>query len=114
MDFVENFHFIFRYLKASSRDDILLSYYDHRCYYDRHRDGCVLTSVINLHKEPKAFTGGDLVFPEYDYVIPPENNRLILFPGQIDHAVSSVIIPEEKGTFEGNGRYTITTFINMK
>jgi len=113
MDFLADFNFIFKYLEASNKDDLLLSYYENGCYYKPHKDGSVLTAIVNLHKEPKAFKGGDLFFPEYDnYRISVENNRIVIFPSQIQHAVETVAMESEE-EFSGNGRYSITTLIKL-
>ena len=114
MEFLAGFHFIFKYLEASNKDDLLLSYYDNGCYYKPHKDGSILTAIVNLHKEPKLFDGGDLIFPEYDnYRIAVENNRMVIFPSQMQHAVETVVMEEQEGDFSGNGRYSITTLIKL-
>ena len=62
-----------------------------------------------IHKEPKKFYGGDLLFPEYDYKYPCDNNSMIIFPGWVQHSVEKVSI-ENSDYFDGWGRYAITSF----
>lgn len=106
-------HWIFRYVKYSTKDTILLSYYENDSYYQSHFDTAMISACINLYKEPQKFTGGDLVFTEFDYKIKTENNRMIIFPSLFLHAVTPVKM-NENSRFTGNGRYTITHFISTK
>lgn len=112
MQFLGDFNYLFKYLSACTRDDLLISYYNDGCYYEPHTDCSVLTAIVNLHKEPRAFEGGDLIFPEYNYQIPIESNRLVLFAGPIQHQVEKISMQPEK-EFSGNGRYSLTTLIKM-
>ena len=46
-----------------------LSYYEDGDYFKPHEDNCKLTVLNWMYKEPKRFTGGDLVFPDYNKTI---------------------------------------------
>jgi len=97
-------------LKASNRDKTLVSYYENDEEYKSHQDAAILTSVTYLHKQPKAFDGGDLVLPEYGYAFEPWFNRTYIFPSVVEHGVTPVIMkPEDCG--KGLGRYCISTFV---
>ena len=87
----------------------LLSYYENASYYKPHRDNAFFTILIWLYKEPKRFTGGNLHFPDYNHSIEVKNNRFIMFPSMIRHAVDEVSIEEEyRDKFLG--RYCLTVF----
>jgi Rps23 Pro-64 3,4-dihydroxylase Tpa1-like proline 4-hydroxylase len=103
-------------IKEASYDITIIKYYEDTDYYKFHRDGPRFTCLTYLHKEPKAFTGGDLHFHQFDYTIPIVNNRLIFFTGCIDHASTPIVMNEEykNNKYSGFGKYTITQFIGHK
>jgi len=111
---IEKYHWIFKYLIKCNSDKLLLSYYQDGGYYKGHYDMASLTVLTNFFKEPKQFDGGDLILNDYDYTIPIENNRIIIFPSVIEHSVTSVTNVHAKNQlFDGSGRYTLTHFIRM-
>ena len=59
------------------------------------------TVLIWLYDEPKGFTGGDLIFNDFDVTIPCKNNTGVIFLGPWHHEVTEV---------KGQGRYTLTMF----
>lgn len=94
--------------KMNNVQSWLLSRYVDGQYYNAHRDAAQFTLLLWLHRLPKPFTGGDLIFPDFDnYTIPCNNNTGIIFYGPMRHEVPPV---------KGSGRYTITCFtgINQK
>jgi len=102
-------------LKQVNFDVTKIKYYEHGEYYKSHVDNARFTAVTYLYKEPKAFTGGDLCFEQFDYTIPIENNMLVLFTGCLLHASTDIKMTshiEEKCS--GYGKYTITQFLNVK
>lgn len=105
-----NYDWIFRYLKYSTADTTLLSYYENGGYYAPHYDSCSLTALIHLYKEPQYFNGGELSFPEYNYNYGLKNNHMILFPSILDHEVSKVMMHTD---IKCGGRYTISKFIKI-
>jgi hypothetical protein len=112
---VKDLNFIFDYLITSNKDQTLLSYYENHDFYKPHRDASALTSLQWLYKEPKRFTGGDLYFPYYNnYKVDVKNNRCILFPSCIEHAVSEITMFDQTPTMAGYGRYCISQFISFK
>lgn len=96
---------ILRYFFDIGLTGTLVSYYENGDYYNKHTDKSVLTTLIHLYKEPKQFTGGELVFPEHNYTLPIENNRCIVFPSIVPHAVNEIRMEKENKTY---GRYCIT------
>lgn len=84
----------------------MLSRYVDGQYYNAHKDASLFTVLTWFHHTPKPFTGGDLIFPDYNnYTIPCNNNTGIIFYGPLRHEV-----PPIKGT----GRYCLTCFATLK
>jgi len=99
--------------KPSNHDFTLLSYYENSDYYRPHIDGTDITALTWFYKKPKKFTGGDLLFTEYDIKIECKENYTIKFPGNIRHEVSKVFIDAEYSNNQ-NGRFTMTQFLTNK
>lgn len=92
--------------KRNNVSNWLISRYSHGQYYNAHVDMAQFTMLIWFYDEPKPFTGGDLVFPDYDnYTIPCDNNTGIIFFGAMRHEVPPI---------SGNGRYTLTCFTSCQ
>ena len=89
-------------------------YYHNGDFYDPHTDKSIQFLAFSyFYKEPKRFTGGELIFPKYDYELTCENNSIIMFPGWVEHGVKKVNI-EDSNYYEGYGRYAITSFFGCK
>ena len=89
-------------------------YYHDGDYYDPHIDKSIQFLAFSyFYKEPKRFTGGELIFPKYDFELTCENNSLIMFPGWVEHGVKKVNM-EDFNYYEGYGRYAITSFFGSK
>ena len=86
----------------------LVSYYENSDYYKSHADSCNYTTFVWMHKEPKSFTGGNLVLPNSDDTIECINNRLLLIPSFYQHSVTEV--NQNAQSKVGYGRYCISTF----
>ena len=94
----------------SNHDFTKVRYYHDKEYYDPHTDkGFQFLAFSYFYKEPKKFTGGDLIFPKYDFKVPCENNTMVVFPGWVEHGVRKVSI-ENSDYFDGWGRYCISSF----
>jgi Rps23 Pro-64 3,4-dihydroxylase Tpa1-like proline 4-hydroxylase len=105
---LEKLDFSFSFIKKSTKDNTLLSYYDDGDYYKPHADGFMFTGVFLLYKEPKQFEGGELIFTEQNIKIECKNNRFILFPSSVRHEVAEV---KMKTKDPWMGRYSITSLI---
>ena len=91
--------------RRNNRQGWLISRYSNGQYYNAHADLSQFTFLLWLHHHPKPFTGGDLIFPDYDnYTIPCKDNTGIIFFGPTRHEVPPI---------QGNGRYTITLFTGL-
>ena len=89
-------------------------YYHNGEYYKPHIDKAMpFLAFSYFHKQPKRFTGGELVFPKYDYSFDCDNNSLIIFPGWVEHGVNEVSI-QNSDYYDGYGRYAITSFFGFK
>ena len=56
--------------------------------------------LVWFYKEPKKFEGGDLEFPDYETAdgipkVEVRNNRILIFPSIIRHAVTTISMKEE-------------------
>lgn len=92
--------------RQNNHESWMLSRYVHGQYYNAHVDLAQFTLLMWLHHEPKPFTGGDLIFADYDnYTVPCNNNTGIIFYGPTRHEVPPV---------DGNGRYTLTCFTGVQ
>ena len=74
---------------------------------------CNFLAFSYFHKEPKVFSGGELIFPKYNYTFDCPNNSLIMMPGWVEHGVNEVSI-EDSDYYDGYGRYSITSFFGNK
>ena len=90
--------------KQSNLRSWLLSRYRDGQYYNAHVDKSLFTMLVWFYEEPKTFTGGDLIFPDYNIKIPCVNNTGIIFFGPTRHEVPPV---------KGHGRYTLTMFTGI-
>jgi hypothetical protein len=90
----------------------LLSYYEDGDRYLPHWDASPYTALTWFCKEPQAFSGGDLYFPELDQTLPFANNRTVIFPGHIWHEVTPVSMSKDKCGL-GLGRYCLTQFLRI-
>lgn len=95
---------------TSNCDRTLISYYNDSDYYKPHHDTFLFTTIIWFHRNPKRYTGGDLILPEINTEIESKHNRLIFFPSFIQHEVTPLKMQDPKPNFLGWGRYSITHF----
>ena len=100
--------------RFSNWDTTKVRYYHDGEFYDPHTDrDFQFLAFSYFYKEPKKFSGGDLIFPEYDFKISCDNNSMVIFPGWVEHGVRKVTIKDSE-YYEGNGRYSITAFFGNK
>ena len=90
--------------KKNNTESWMLSRYTHGQYYNAHCDMSQHTMLVWFNEEPKQFTGGDLIFTDYNLTIPCVNNTGIIFPGPLRHEVPPV---------SGTGRYCLTLFTGL-
>ena len=98
----------------ASSHNTLVSYYENFDHYDFHKDSAAYTFLSYIWKEPKKFSGGDIVFDVNDQkiLIEIQNNMAIIFPSSYSHAVTEVEMNEEYRN-KMYGRFCITNFIGI-
>lgn len=101
--------FGYQSIELTTSDRTLISYYENGGYYKPHKDNSLYTAITWFFKEPKAFTGGDFYFTDYDIKINIQNNMTVLFPSFVTHSVDEVIL--ENNNLVGYGRYSMSQFI---
>jgi Rps23 Pro-64 3,4-dihydroxylase Tpa1-like proline 4-hydroxylase len=105
---------LYKILFGLNRVETLLSYYSDGDYYNNHIDDSIFTVVVYLYKQPKKFTGGEIVLQSYidgtHATIECLHNRAIIFPSVTPHSVKPVKV-NDTGT---DGRFCITHFINYE
>ena len=100
--------------KDCNWDTTKVRYYHNGEYYKPHTDKAMpFLAFSYFHKQPKRFTGGELIFPKYDYSFDCDDNSLIIFPGWVEHGVNEVSI-QNSDYYDGYGRYAITSFFGFK
>jgi len=109
LNYAENISPWWRLLRISNHDNTLLNYYENSGYYEPHTDKAVISAVTVLYKEPCNFTGGELVFPEYNVTINCKSNTLVIFPSVVEHGVKPVKLV--KDNIENSGRFSIAQFV---
>ena len=105
--------FFKNFIKTCDYDSTLLSYYEGDNYYRAHTDASMITGLYWFYKEPKQFTGGEFIFPEYQIDIEVVNNRMLLFPSFIKHQVMEVYL-DPKFADQNMGRWCMTQFLDSK
>jgi hypothetical protein len=107
---VSNFDIYFQLFDRINTDTVLTQCYKNGDYYLPHKDSGLFTIVTLLHNTPKKYSGGEFVFPEYNYEVSLENNHSIIFPSMVLHEVKEVIT-ESKNMQDF--RYTISMFLQQ-
>ena len=110
-DLLDECHWFYKFIGHSTKDTTLVSYYENGGYYKPHIDTATITVLTHFFKEPQQFTGGELVFNDYDYSLPTVNNRAIFFPSIMKHSVNEIKLEGEP--MSGLGRYTISQFFHI-
>jgi hypothetical protein len=87
----------------SDFDTTLLNFYGPTDYYKPHKDTSCFTALTFFKLE--EFSGGNLLFPEYEIEIEAVENRLVIFPGFVLHGSEEVT----KGI-----RVSMAQFINYR
>jgi Rps23 Pro-64 3,4-dihydroxylase Tpa1-like proline 4-hydroxylase len=104
-------HIFFRYHNICNSHATLFQYYEDSDYYKPHKDNSVLTAISWFYKNPKSFTGGDIII-ENELKIECGYNRLIIFPSILLHEVTEINMINQNRE-KNCGRFTITTFLKV-
>ena len=111
IDAYKEMHPSTRNIENVNKDYTMISYYKNKDKYEFHKDNATHTALFWTFKEPKGFTGGDLVFKDNGETIECKNNRMILFPSYYLHASKAVELKDNKDV--GSGKYTISHMFNI-
>ena len=109
---ISNLTYLYGDVNALNKSGTKLRYYNDTEEYFSHQDSSRYTMISYFYKEPKAFTGGDLHFKDFDYTIEIKPNRVIFFKGCLYHASTKLITTKEDKAFSGMGKYSITKFLD--
>jgi len=104
---------VFRTVEKCTLDWTLVSYYENEDLYKPHHDASNLTALTYFFKQPKKFTGGDLYFPEYDFVLESKFNTTYIFCSLEMHGVTNVVM-DGKDEGKCNGRYCMSQFLSFR
>ena len=96
----------FSCIRYANSDHTLINYYKNSEQYRPHRDRSLLTIITFFSLG--TFKKGQFRFPEYDIEIESKENRIVIFPGCIEH--KSMPIQSE----ENNYRISMAQFLNYK
>jgi Rps23 Pro-64 3,4-dihydroxylase Tpa1-like proline 4-hydroxylase len=112
MEELNPFHGIFKNVNQHST---LLNYYENDDYYDFHADSAVYSILTFLFKEPKAFSGGELIFSigGSELVIDVKSNMSVIFPSSYQHKVSQISM-EKQDLGKVLGRFSIAQFAGIR
>jgi|14_taG_2_1085336.scaffolds.fasta_scaffold14620_5 hypothetical protein len=112
LDELKSKSWFLRYLDTNLNafDSLQMLYYENSDNYESHVDAAAVTILYWVHKQPKAFTGGDLILEEKTH-FEMKHNRVFMFPSIMRHKVTPVSMLEEK---DGYGRYCISNFVHTK
>lgn len=107
---LEKEHYLFNIVNNVNRDTTFLNYYENDQYYDYHTDMAIITTIFMFYKDPKKFTGGELLFKN-DLKIECDNNTLVIFPSILKHRAEKV---KMKTNEKLCGRFSMTQFLHYK
>ena len=100
--------------KYCNWDVTKVRYYHNNDEYKPHTDRLFhFLAFSYFYRQPKKFSGGNLIFPKYDYEFTCDHNSLIMMPSWVEHGVDKVMI-DDSDYFDGLGRYAITHFFSCK
>jgi Rps23 Pro-64 3,4-dihydroxylase Tpa1-like proline 4-hydroxylase len=101
-------------LRNVNYDMTLINYYDNAQTYKVHHDHSAFSAITMFYKEPAHFAGGDLEFPDIGLTVEKRNNRMVMFPGSLNHAATPVSMQSNYPPFSGFGRYSMAQFLNIR
>jgi len=114
MDTLKDMSFFYQCMSCTNGDMTRIGYYEDTDFYESHTDIATVSLLCWFNKEPKSFTGGDLVFTDYDIEVPYKHNMLLIFPSFIKHAVTPVKMIKNKKQSSGYGRYCVYRLIYIR
>lgn len=102
---------LLKYLPITNYDSTLLSFYQNGDYYKSHFDYGIISCILYLIPN-NEYSGGDIVFTDFNVTHKPLDNQMIVFPSCLNHEVTKI------QTFDSNDkdykRLSITTFLSIE
>jgi Rps23 Pro-64 3,4-dihydroxylase Tpa1-like proline 4-hydroxylase len=99
-----------KFVPQVNSDNTKIRYYQNGEFYKPHTDYYFpALSFSYFYREPKQFSGGQLVFPSHNYEFDCSHNSMILIPGYVEHGVNE--IKTEETPYSGHSRYCMTQFL---
>lgn len=96
----------YKHIKHCTKDWTILNIYESTKEYKNHVDESMFTAVYFL--KFGEVVGGDLVFPEANAKVEFKHNRLVIFPGCMEHLSEKVL------SCNGGYKVSIAQFLNYK
>lgn len=93
----------------TTSDSTLFAKYVNDGAYNGHCDSSVVTQLFWLCSALKKFSGGDLIFDDFNVKIDFAPNKAIIFPGWIKHTITPVI-GKTKKLKDKDCRYSYASF----
>ena len=93
-------------LRVGFSESTQFLYYDEQDSYDAHPDQADMSALLWLAKEPRGFSGGDLII-EGEQTVEFKHNRMVIFSLGTLHQVTKV---HKTLNLDGHGRYCISNF----
>ena len=79
----------YNHIRVCSMDNTLVNFYGVGDVYAKHKDNSIFT-ILSMFKLGE-FTGGELLFPDYDVEVKFKDNRVVIFAGCTYHATNPII-----------------------
>ena len=98
-----------RTFESTNNDATIVNYYESADDYKEHADVFMHSCLIFFYKQPKKFTGGNLIFTQPNATVECVHNRMILFPSYYLHKITEVKM-EKQYINKGLGRYSMAHF----
>lgn len=102
---------LMHYLSYPTKQTNLINHYMGNHKYDQHRDNCVITAITLFWREPKSFTGGDLMIDNVSTNLKPRD--LLWFPSFKLHSVTPVEMKQGVYIDNMSGRISLSKFIKV-
>ena len=99
----------FRMFSMANCSMTYINYYENNDYYESHPDNFMISSISWFHREPKAYTGGNIIFNDIDITLECKHNRMLIFPSYYLHEVQPIKMKDQNLEM-GWGRYAIQSF----
>ncbi|MAG49853.1 hypothetical protein CMO86_09475 [Candidatus Woesearchaeota archaeon] len=111
--FSDHPHWCFGDIQTIDQHYTQVVYYEDKDEYKSHKDKSIFTCLTWFYRRPKRYKGGDIWFQDFNTGVECLNNRTLIFPSIIRHAVKPVKM-EEQHKGQKYGRFCISQFMSTK